>query len=117
MRVYLHDLPWQADAGGFKRRIDSYLAIADSRGIRTLLTIFDDCWNTSPRLGPQPAPIPGVHNSGWVQSPGSAIVTDPGQWPRLEKYVRDIIETFGDDERIVMWDLYNEPGNNKLCEQ
>ncbi len=117
MRVFLHDPLWHADADGLMKRMDRYLAISTRRGIRTLFTIFDDCWNTSPRLGPQPAPVPGVHNSGWVQSPGSAIVTDPGQWSRLEKYVSGVLGAFGDDERIIMWDLYNEPGNNKLVEQ
>ena len=72
--------------------------------------IFDDCWNANPNPGKQPAPVPGVHNSGWLQSPGSAAVNDPRQWPRLERYVTDIMTTFGRDERILMWDLYNEPG-------
>ncbi len=116
-RVYLHDLAWQADAGGFKTRMERYLEIAARHHIRTLFTVFDDCWNTEPKLGSQPAPIPGVHNSGWVQSPGSKIVTDPSQWSRLENYVRDVLGAFAADERILMWDLYNEPGNNKLGEQ
>src|SRR5436853_7779262 len=29
VRVYLHDLAWEADAGGFKKRIGQYLDIAD----------------------------------------------------------------------------------------
>jgi hypothetical protein len=114
VRVYLHDLVWQADAQGFKRRIDQYLALAAGRGIRTLFVLFDDCWNTEPKLGQQPEPIPGVHNSGWMQSPGSKIVTDPGGWARLERYVKDVLAAFAADERILMWDLYNEPGNNGL---
>ena len=117
LRVYLHDLAWQADAEGFKKRLDHYLGIAARRHIRTLFTVFDDCWNTEPKLGKQPEPIPGVHNSGWVQSPSSKIVTDPGSWARLERYVQDILGAFAADERILMWDLYNEPGNNKLGEQ
>jgi hypothetical protein len=114
VRVYLHDLVWQADAQGFKRRIDQYLALAAGRGIRTLFVLFDDCWNTEPKLGQQPEPIPGVHNSGWMQSPGSKLVTDPGGWARLERYVKDVLAAFAADERILMWDLYNESGNNGL---
>src|SRR3982751_2866281 len=54
MRVYLHDLAWKADADGFKKRMDTYLAIATKNGIKTLFTIFDDCWNPNPEIGKQP---------------------------------------------------------------
>jgi Cellulase (glycosyl hydrolase family 5) len=114
MRVFLHDLAWQADADGFKKRLRQYLEIADRHRIRTLFVLFDDCWLPNPKLGKQPEPIPGRHNSGWVQSPGSAVVQDQKEWPRLEKFVKDIVGTFAEDRRVLMWDLYNEPGNNKL---
>ena len=111
VRVYLHDLAWATDAVGFKQRIDACLTLASRHGIRPLFVIFDDCWNADPNPGRHRAPIPGVHNSGWLQSPGCAVVNDPSQWARLERYVTDILTTFGRDDRILMWDLYNEPGN------
>jgi len=114
VRVYLHDLLWEDDAEGFKKRIGRYLEIASGHGIKTLFVIFDDCWNHDPKLGKQPDPIPGTHNSGWVQSPGEAIVLDPTQWGRLEIYVKVLLTAFSGDERILMWDLYNEPGNQDL---
>jgi hypothetical protein len=116
-RVFLHDLAWEADAPGFKKRVRRYLEIADKHGIRTLFVLFDDCWNTNPKIGKQPAPVPGVHNSGWVQSPSSAVVLNPKDWPRLERYVKDVVAAFGKDKRVLMWDLYNEPGNTKLNEK
>jgi hypothetical protein len=112
VRVYLHDLAWEADAAGFKERVDKFLEIANGHGIRPAFVIFDDCWNDNAKVGPQPKPIPSVHNSGWLQSPGLGIVNDPEQWGRLELYVKDVVGTFGQDERILFWDLYNEPGNN-----
>ncbi|MEE4194822.1 MAG: 1,4-beta-xylanase [Anaerolineae bacterium] len=111
MRVYLHDLLWLQDAKGFKQRINQYLSIAWKHGISTLFVLFDDCWNDHLRLGKQPEPVPGRHNSGWVKSPGSAVLNDLSQWSRLEEYVKDIVSTFGQDERVVVWDVYNEPGN------
>ncbi len=110
MRVFLHDLVWQTDAEGFKRRIRQYLEIAERHGIQTMFVFFDDCWNTEPRVGQQPEPVPGVHNSGWVQSPGVKKITDPLAWADLESYVKDILSSFALDPRIVIWDLYNEPG-------
>jgi len=112
VRVYLHDLLWETDAQGFLKRLDGYLGIASGHGIRTVFTIFDDCWNARPTAGQQPAPIPGVHNSGWMQSPGKEIVNNPAVWDRLEYYVKGVIAAFGQDERVLFWDLYNEPGNN-----
>ena len=117
VRVYLHDLLWEADKEGFIARIHRYLEIADRHYIRTLFTIFDDCWNNHPKLGKQPEPLPGIHNSGWVQSPSTAVVTAPEHWSRLEMYVTELVRTFGQDERILFWDLYNEPGNNHLGTQ
>jgi len=110
-RVYLHNLVWENDAEGFKERINKYLEIADSKGIKTIFVFFDDCWNDDPKAGKQPEPIPGVHNSGWMQSPGTKIVNDSTKWGKLESYVKDIINTFKSDKRILLWDLYNEPGN------
>ena len=114
MRVYLHDLVWQQDTAGFKERIEQYLNIADRHGIKTIFVLFDDCWHDNPKLGPQPAPRPGIHNSGWVKGPGTKVLKDQSQWQRLEAYVKDIVSTFGQDERVVIWDIYNEPGNNFL---
>ncbi len=117
MRVFLHDLLWEQDAEGFAKRIKEYLTIADKHKIRTMFVLFDDCWNEECKLGKQPAPKPGVHNSGWVMSPGPKCVTDPKTWPRLEKYVKGVLTAFKDDPRVLLWDLYNEPGNTKLGEK
>jgi hypothetical protein len=104
---------WEADSEGFKQRIDCFLDIAARHGIRPMLVFFDDCWNCDPKIGSQPAPRRGIHNSGWVQSPGRDVVNSaPSAWDRLERYVKDILTTFANDERILLWDLYNEPGNS-----
>ncbi len=111
MRVFLHDKLWEQDAAGFKKRIDEFLAIAARHKIRPLLVFFDSCWNPNPQPGKQPDPRPGVHNSGWVQSPGATGLADTANYPRLKAYVQDVIGTFKDDPRILGWDLWNEPDN------
>ncbi|MEP6466181.1 MAG: 1,4-beta-xylanase, partial [Parafilimonas sp.] len=45
MRVFLHHLAWQIDSAGFKDRMNTYLSIADTHGIKTIFVFFDDCWN------------------------------------------------------------------------
>ncbi len=112
MRVYLHHVPWQVDEQGFKSRMDTFLGIAEKHGIKTIFVFFDDCWNPTYQAGKQPDPKPGVHNSGWVRDPGDLIFQDSSLIHVLESYVKDVLTTFKEDKRIVMWDLYNEPGNS-----
>ncbi len=111
MRVFLHDLLWQQDAEGFKQRMDKFLSIADRHKMRILFVIFDSCWDPNPKLGKQRAPRKGVHNSGWVQSPGAAALLDHKQYPRLEAYVKGVIGAFANDPRVLAWDVWNEPDN------
>ena len=111
MRVFLHDLLWQQDPEGFKHRIDIFLSLAAKHHIRPVFVLFDSCWDPDPKLGPQHPPIPGVHNSGWVQSPGIKVLENPAQYPHLKAYVQGIVGAFGHDNRVLAWDVWNEPNN------
>jgi hypothetical protein len=119
LRVYLHDLVWRDDREGFVARIDDFLDRARRRGLRPILVLFDDCHRPDPEPGPQPLPVAGVHNSGWKHSPGQALVlkfhdgTAPAtEVARLREYVQGVLGRFDGDDRILMWDVYNEPGQS-----
>lgn len=111
MRVFLHDLLWQQDPRGFKQRLGVFLDIAARHGIRPIFVLFDSCWDPRPKLGPQHPPIPGVHNSGWVESPGASELEDPASYPKLRAYVEGVVGAFAADPRILAWDVWNEPDN------
>ncbi len=111
MRVFLHDLLWKQDQSGFKNRIEAFLKIADKHHIKPIFVLFDSCWDPHPVLGPQHPPIPGVHNSGWVQSPGALALSDEKEYSRLQEYVVGVIGAFANDQRILAWDVWNEPNN------
>jgi hypothetical protein len=111
MRVFLQDQLWTSDPKGFQKRLDEFLTIAASHHIRPLLVLFDSCWEPNPHLGPQHPPIPGVHNSGWVQSPGTERLLDLSKEPELKAYVQGVVGAFANDPRILGWDLWNEPDN------
>jgi hypothetical protein len=111
MRVFLHDLLWKQDADGFKKRVDTFLAICAKHKIRPIFVLFDSCWDPNPVLGKQPPPRPGIHNSRWVQSPGAAVLANPADYPRLEQYVKGIVGAFANDQRVLAWDIWNEPDN------
>lgn len=112
VRVFLSDMVYDADPEGFKQRLDRFLDICDKHGIRAILTFWTNggkCEN--PKLGKQPESVQGVHNSQWCMSPGTEAVNDPSQWGRLERYVKDILKSFRNDDRVLLWCLYNEPEN------
>ncbi len=112
VRVFINYLVWEADASGLKARLDRFLQMADQHGIRLLPILFDDCFKPEPQLGKQPDPLPGEHNSQWVQSPGARRRADRAAWPKLEHYTRDIISSFANDKRVLAWELYNEPSQS-----
>ena len=111
MRVFLHDLLWQQDPEGFKRRLDQFLTIAAKHKIRPMFVLFDSVWDPDAKLGKQRAPKPGVHNSGWMQSPNRTTLQDPAQYPHLEAYVKGVVGAFARDQRVLAWDIWNEPDN------
>lgn len=115
-RVFLQYLVWQQDPEGTLKRLEQFVAIAARRGLSTMPVLFDDCAfaNKQPYLGKQDEPAPGVHNSGWTPSPGHERVADESAWPDLGKFVTDIVGHFASDKRVVVWDLYNEPGNSGM---
>ncbi len=111
MRVFLQDQLWLNDPKGFQGRLNTFLDISKKHHIRPLLVLFDSCWETNPHLGPQHPPIPGIHNSGWVQSPGKQRLMDPAVEPQLKAYVQGVVGAFAKDDRILGWDIWNEPDN------
>ena len=109
VRVFLHPLLWQE--AGFLERLDRFFTLAARHGLHVMPVLFDSCWDPRPHPGAQPDPIPGVHNSRWVQSPGAVWLASPAHEPLLQAYVREVVGAFRDDKRILAWDIWNEPDN------
>jgi len=115
-RVFMQYLVWENDKDGMIKRLEKFLDIAGNRNISVMPIFFDDCAfsGKQPYLGKQDDPIPGVHNSGWTPSPGFDRVVDRSCWNQLEQYVTSIVSYFANDKRIILWDIYNEPGNSDM---
>ena len=112
LRVVLPFVVWEHDPVAFKKRLDTFLGICHKRGIKVMFCIFEDCGELrNPEYGQQPDVLKGAYANAWAASPGDAMVFDPATWPRLEKYLKDVIGSFKDDSRVLAWDLYNEPTN------
>ena len=112
-RVNIQHVLWEADPDAMMARLHRYLEISTGHGISTVFCLFDDCEfsGATPSTDRQPDPIPGVHNSRALASPGREAVLDASRWSSFEAYVKRIVGEFADDERVLYWDLYNEPGN------
>ena len=113
VRVFINYVVWETTAAGLKSCLNRFLGLADAHGIKVMVVLFDDCFKPEPQSGRQPDPEPGVHNSQWVQSPGVTRRSDKSFWPSLERYVRDVVGAFAADDRLIIWDLYNEPSQSK----
>jgi hypothetical protein len=116
LRVYLHDLLW-SEKEKFKKTFEKFLNICNEKEIKPIVVLFDDCHRPYPKIGKQPIPVRGVHNSGWKQSPGMELVNkvaedeiDAKELNRLKEFIQGILLDYSNDERILMWDIYNEPG-------
>ena len=110
-RVFLHDQLWATDRAGFQNRLAQFVNIAARNRVKPLFVFFDSCWDPLPQAGPQREPWAGVHNSGWVQSPGAERLGDSGYTRLLYDYVTGVIGQFRNDDRVLGWDLWNEPDN------
>lgn len=111
VRVFLHDQLWAQDHRGFQTRLAQFVGIAARHRIKPLFVFFDSCWDPFPKSGRQRAPRPGVHNSGWVQSPGAERLGDPRYTRTMYDYVTGVLSQFRNDDRVLGWDLWNEPDN------
>ena len=117
LRVYLHDMVWADDEQGLYQRMDEFLSICEKYNIRPWFVFFDDCHFPNPKLGVQPLPVKAYHNSGWVNSPARDVAlryangkATPEEIANLKGYVQKTMERFKKDKRVLMWELYNEPG-------
>jgi hypothetical protein len=117
LRVVFSYVVWEHDPKGFKERFGQFLAICDKRGLKAMPVFFDDCVFgpiIDPVYGRQPEVVEGWYANGWTPSPGHSMVRDMSSWPKLEKFVTDVIEAYKKDPRILCWDLYNEPTNGGM---
>src|SRR3546814_3297266 len=53
MRVFLHNLLWENDPEGLKKRMNEFLAIADKHKIKIMFVLFDSVWDPNPVYGLQ----------------------------------------------------------------
>lgn len=117
LRAVLQYAVYADDPDYFLKTLDAFAAICDKHHIKFVPALFDDCVfgiNTDPKIGIQPEPLKGWYAWAWSPSPGHSMVVDSTTHPKLIAYVQAVIGRFKNDQRILFWDLYNEPTNGGL---
>jgi len=111
-RFVLQYIVYQQTPRAFFKNLEKILRLCDKHHIKAMPTLFDDCVfgvNSDPVAGKQVEPYIGWYAWAWSPSPGHTMVLDPQNHPKLEAYVKDVLERYREDDRIMLWDLYNEP--------
>lgn len=117
LRAVLQYAVYADDPAYFLKTLDTFTAIAARHKIKFVPSLFDDCAfgiNHDPSIGKQPEPLEGWYAWAWSPSPGHSMVIDAATHPKLVAYVKAVIGHFKNDDRILFWDLYNEPTNGGL---
>ena len=108
LRVYLHNIVFDAEKEKMLQRIEKFLKICDKYGIKPGFTFFDDCWNRKGITLESAPPIKGRHNGRWAACPQDAVRTEENL-PKFKAYIQEVIRPHRTDKRVLWWEIYNEP--------
>lgn len=123
IRLILEFIVWDEDHDGFMERFDRYLSMAYKHGIRSMITFGNDCMTPKDehyrplKLGKQTFDW-GYHGGrkhsqhSILNQMGYHVLDESEIAERHYIWVREIMEKYKNDPRIVVWDLYNEAGNS-----
>lgn len=117
LRAVLQYAVYADDPAYFLKTLDTFMGICAKHNIKFVPALFDDCVfgiTLEPKVGKQSEPLKGWYAWDWSPSPGHSMVVDSLKHPKLERYVTAVITRFKNDNRILFWDLYNEPTNGGL---
>ncbi|MBQ9803003.1 MAG: cellulase family glycosylhydrolase [Clostridia bacterium] len=128
VRLIIEYAVWKGEHDGFMERFDRYLSLCAKYGISCMIVLANDCmppkterWQM-PYLGEQTYDW-GYHGGkkhsqhGTHKAPAPHFYLDsPDTREDYFRMVTEIVTKHRDDERICMWDVYNEPGNSRRAE-
>lgn len=124
VRIILEYYVWEKEHDGFIQRLERYIDLAAKNGITCMIVLGNDCMPPKDELmkrmtlGAQHVDW-GYHGGrkisqhGVFEGCGYSLLDDPQIAERHYKFVREIVSKYKNDERIIMWDVFNEPGNSK----
>lgn len=113
LRVYLHNIPYEAEKETFLANLEKFLVICQRHGIRPGFTFFDDCHrHEGIALDSPTEPVKGYHNGRWAACPQDRERT-PENLPKFQAYIQDVVRAHARDDRVLWWEIFNEPGKSE----
>ena len=124
VRLILEYVVWKEEHDGFMERFERYIALCAKYGISCMIVLANDCM--PPRSEDWKMPSVGEQTYDWGYHGGRkrsqhGAHREPAPHYYLDdeesredyfRMVREIVTKYKDDERICIWDIYNEPGNS-----
>ncbi len=101
VRVFLQYAVYDQDPQLFLERYEGFLSLCEKHGLQAMIVLFDSCFGAFPDTE-------NYREMDWMANPGQNML-GPEHWPKLEQYVEDVVGAHRNDDRIVMWDVMNEP--------
>lgn len=124
IRIIPEFFVWKEEHDGFMERFERYIELANQNGISCMVVLGNDCCPPKEEalerlhLGEQHVDW-GYHGGrkvsqhGKFDGAGYSILDEPKSAEKYYEFVREIVEKYKNDERIIIWDVFNEPGNSK----
>lgn len=124
-RIWVSYEYWLEDPEHFEAGFKDFLELAEAHEIKIMVSLFEGCGDSYD--------YNSVHTwrriytgdaCGWaITSPAAAIYNNRSRWDEPKAFVTRFIQLFGNDDRLMSIELYNEPwGTNRaalakyLCE-
>ena len=125
VRLIIEYVVWKEEHDGFMERFERYISLCAKYGMSCMIVLANDCMPPKTELWKMP--YVGVQSYDWGYHGGkkhSQHGSHEGPAPHFYlddedtredycKMVHEIVTKYKDDERICIWDVYNEPGNSK----
>lgn len=124
VRLILEYVVWKEEHDSFMQRFDEYLSLCAKYGISCMIVLANDCMPPKTELWKMP--YVGEQQYDWGYHGGRKhsqhgshnepaphyYLDDPENAEDYYRMVYEIVDTYKNDERICVWDVYNEPGNS-----
>lgn len=123
IRIIPEFFVWEQEHDGFMKRFDRYIDEAYKNGISSMIVLGNDCMPPKEEalkrmhLGEQKIDL-GYHGGrkvsqhGKFNEPGYSLFDEPEYEEKFLEYTKEIVTKYKNDERVIIWDVFNEPGNS-----
>lgn len=122
VRFLLNFNVWRMEHDDLLQHFDAYLELCQKHGMTAIVMLGCDCCMPKDKLYQPPKMGERKVDWGWHGGKKHSVFEDrtemgyhlldvPEFRDMYYEFVREIVILHKDDERICVWDLYNEPGN------